>query len=184
MIEDIIKTADEKLDPVIVALKKEFDGIRAGRASVSSIENITIDYYGVPTIIKSLANLSLSGPRAIQITPYDKSSVKPIEKELSDNPSVDANVSSDGVSVYMTLPEMTGEKRQDYVKDASKSAETAKVSARNVRHILHQEIDTFKEGSSEDDIKAAKSQIDKKIQIVVSEIDKLFKEKEQQILSN
>jgi ribosome recycling factor len=182
MIEDIINSADQKFNGPVEALIKDFDAIRAGRASTASIENVNVDYYGVPTQIKSLANISLAGPRSIQMTPYDKSVTKIIEKELMENPAIDGNISSDGNSVFMNLPELTTEKRQDYVKVAGNKTEEAKVAARAVRHNLHKEIEEFKAQISEDDIKRAQETVDKKLKSISEKINQLFKEKEQQIL--
>ena len=182
MIDDVVKNIDEKFNGPVETLINELDSIRAGRASTRSVENIVIDYYGTKSPIKSLANITLSGPRSIQITPYDKSQITSIEKGLTENQSVDGNISSDGNSIFINLPELTTEKRHDYVKMARVKAEETKVATRAIRHNAYKEIDDFKDTVSEDDIRNAKEQIDKKINIVTERIDQLFKEKESQIL--
>jgi ribosome recycling factor len=182
MVDEIVKNADEKFNTAIELLVNDLADIRAGRPSTKAIENILVDYYGAKTPIKALANITLSGPRNIQITPYDKSQIQTIEKTLSDNPNTQGTLSDDGNNIFINLPELTTEKRQDYVKLAKEKAEKAKIATRTIRHNLYKSIDEFKDKSSEDDIRNAKNDIDKKLGNITSKIDSLSKEKESQIL--
>jgi ribosome recycling factor len=184
MLSDILKDVDSKLDQTLNALSKEFDGIRAGRANPLAIENISVTYYGAPTILKSLGNILVSSARSLQFAPYDKSQIKSIEKELIENQAVEGSISSDGNSIYITLPELTTETRQEYVKLAAQNLEDSKVSARTIRHNAYKQIGDFKSNSSEDDIKRAEKEVDSKLNNFSKRADELFKKKESQILGD
>jgi ribosome recycling factor len=143
MIKNILDDVDNELSKTINALIGEFDGIRVGRVSAMQVENILIEYYGALTQLKSLATITVSSARSLQISPYDKSQIKTIEKVLMDDPEIDGNVSSDGNIIFINFPEITTEKRNMFAKIAKTKAENAKVSARNVRHNSYHRLKEF-----------------------------------------
>lgn len=184
MLKEIIKTADEKMTKTINTLKKEFTTMKAGRANPAILDKIEAEYYGTMTPLNSLANISVPEPRIIMITPYDKSSIKAIEKSILKS-DLGLNPSNDGSVIRLVIPELTEETRKNIVKNVKKYGEDAKVAVRSIRRDCNDKIKVLKKESelSEDEIKKGEDEIQKKTDLYIKEVDKLVEAKEKEIMT-
>lgn len=158
--------------------------LRAGRANPHILDKIAVDYYGTPTPINNMANISVPEARLLVIAPWDKSQLKPIEKAiLAGNVGITPN--NDGQVIRLVFPELTEERRRSTVKEAKNLVEESKVVMRNARRDAIDELKKLQKASSitEDDLKNFTADVDKKLASNTDEVDKLFKEKEKEILS-
>ena len=144
---------DEKMGKTINNLAEEFGGIRAGRANPHVLDKLRVDYYGTPTAIQQVANVSVPEPRMIQIQPWEASMVKEIEKAILTS-DLGINPTNDGKTVRLLFPELTEERRKELAKDVKKKGENAKVAIRNIRRDANDSFKKLaKEDVSEDEIK-------------------------------
>ncbi|MEX3611195.1 ribosome recycling factor [Rothia sp. LK2588] len=182
MIEETLKEAGEKMDKSIVALQNEFANVRTGRANPALFSSITVEYYGTPTPLQQLASFQTPEARTILITPYDKGSLRDIEDALR-NSDLGANPANDGNVIRVVMPEMTEERRKEYIKLVSNKAEDARVSVRNVRRSAKSAIDKFvKDGEiGEDEGVRGEKDLDALTKKHVDHIDELFKGKEAEL---
>lgn len=174
----------EKFDKVMNNFKNELKGIRAGRANPHVLDKVVVDYYGTPTPINNMANVSVPEARLLVIAPWDKSQLKAIEKAiLASNVGLTPN--NDGQVIRLVFPELTEERRRNTVKEVKNLVEESKVVMRNARRDAIDELKKLQKASTitEDDLKNFTSDIDKALSSNVDAVDKLFKEKEQEILS-
>ena len=178
-----VQVYEEKMKKTMVNLDGELGTIRAGRANPHVLDKIMVDYYGTPTPIQQVANVSVPEPRMIQIQPWEKSMVKVIEKaflvsELGINPT------NDGSAIRLIFPELTEERRKELVKDVKKKGEAAKVAIRNIRRDGN---DAFKKlkGSevSEDEIKDLEEQLQKVTDKYIKEVDKAVDTKSKEVMT-
>ena len=165
-------------------LEEEFAGIRAGRANPHVLDKLRVDYYGTPSPIQSVANVSVPEPRMIQIQPWEASMVKEIEKAILSS-DLGINPTNDGKLIRLIFPELTEERRKELAKDIKKKGEGAKVAVRNIRRDA---MDHFKkvgkaEDISEDEIKDLEDKIQKLTDSYVAKIDKAVEAKSQEILT-
>ena len=165
-------------------LEEEFAGIRAGRANPHVLDKLRVDYYGTPSPIQSVANVSVPEPRMIQIQPWEASMVKEIEKAILSS-DLGINPTNDGKLIRLVFPELTEERRKELAKDIKKKGEGAKVAFRNIRRDA---MDHFKkvgkaEDISEDEIKDLEDKIQKLTDSYVAKIDKAVEAKSQEILT-
>ncbi|MEI7884771.1 MAG: ribosome recycling factor [Clostridia bacterium] len=183
MLQELVKNTEDKMVKTVDALKKDFSGIRAGRANPSLLDKIVVDYYGVATPVNQLANVSVPEPRLIVLQPWDKSSIKAIEKAILTS-DLGLNPSNDGVVIRLVIPQLTNERRLELVKKIKKIAEEYKVEMRNTRRIKNEEIKKMeKEGSySEDETKKALEQIQKITDKYIEQVGKVEFIKETEIL--
>ncbi len=183
MLQELVKNTEEKMARTVDALKKDYAGIRAGRANPSLLDKIVVDYYGVATPVNQLANVSVPEPRLIVLQPWDKSSIKAIEKAILTS-DLGLNPSNDGVVIRLAIPQLTKERRLELVKKIKKIAEEYKVEMRNTRRIKNDEIKKMeKENSfSEDESKKALDQIQKITDKYIEQIGKVEFTKETEIL--
>ena len=137
---------DEKMGKTMNNLAEEFGGIRAGRANPHVLDKLRVDYYGTPTAIQQVANVSVPEPRMIQIQPWEASMVKEIEKAILTS-DLGINPTNDGKTVRLLFPELTEERRKELAKDVKKKGENAKVAIRNIRRDAN---DSFKKRAKED----------------------------------
>lgn len=175
---------DERVEKVINNFKGEMRSLRAGRANPHILDKIAVDYYGTPTPINNMANISVPEARLLVIAPWDKSQLKPIEKAiLAGNVGITPN--NDGQVIRLVFPELTEERRRSTVKEAKNLVEESKVVMRNARRDAIDELKKLQKASSitEDDLKNFTADVDKKLASNTDEVDKLFKEKEKEILS-
>lgn len=183
MPQKVLKDAEERMSKSIEALKKELATLRAGRATPALLDKVQVDYYGSPTPVTQMANVSVPEPRLITIQPWDKSQLEAIEKAIQKS-DLGLTPSNDGNIIRLSIPPLTEERRADLVKLVKKEGEEAKVAVRNVRRDA---IDTYrkmeKEGAmSEDDLKRNQEQIQKKTDAFVAQIDRIIQEKEKEIM--
>ncbi len=175
---------EEKMTKSLSNLEEEFGGIRAGRANPHVLDKIRVDYYGTPSPIQSLANVSVPEPRMIQIQPWEASMVKEIEKAIICS-DLGINPTNDGKLIRLIFPELTEERRKELAKDIKKKGENAKVAVRNIRRDA---IDTIKKSGkaddiSEDEIKDLEDKAQKLTDEYVAKIDKAVEAKTQEILT-
>lgn len=175
---------NEKMEKAVDHLSTEFTSIRAGRANPHVLDKIKVDYYGTPTPLQSVGNITVPEPRLIQIAPWEKSLIKEIEKAILSS-DVGITPSNDGAVIRLVFPELTEERRKELVKDVKKKAEDAKVAIRNIRRDGN---DAFKklsktEDVSEDQIKDLEASLQKLTDKFIANIDKLCEEKSAEIMT-
>ena len=175
---------EEKMGKSLANLEEEFAGIRAGRANPHVLDKLRVDYYGTPSPIQSVANVSVPEPRMIQIQPWEASMVKEIEKAIMCS-DLGINPTNDGKVIRLVFPELTEERRKELAKDIKKKGENAKVAVRNIRRDA---IDHFKkigkeEDLSEDEIKDLEDTIQKLTDEYVGKVDKAVDAKSKEILT-
>ena len=175
---------EDKMGKSLSNLEDEFAGIRAGRANPHVLNKLRVDYYGTPSPIQSVANVSVPEPRMIQIQPWEASMVKEIEKAIMAS-DLGINPTNDGKLIRLVFPELTEERRKELAKDIKKKGENAKVAVRNIRRDA---MDHFKkigkeEDISEDQIKDLEDGIQKLTDQYVAKIDKAVEVKSQEILT-
>ena len=178
-----LKAYEEKMTKTMGNLDGELGAIRAGRANPNVLNKIMVDYYGTPTPIQQVANVSVPEPRMIQIQPWEKSMVKVIEKAIMTS-DLGINPTNDGTCIRLVFPELTEERRKELVKDVKKKGEAAKVAIRNIRRDGN---DAFKKlkGSdvSEDEIKDMEDDLQKLTDKYVKEVDKAVEAKSKEVMA-
>ena len=180
---DAVELAKEKMGKTISVLKQELSGLRAGRANAQVLDRITADYYGTPTPINQMGNISAPEPRLLVIAPYDPSALKEIEKALQKS-DLGINPSNDGKVIRLVFPELTEERRRDLVKVVKKKGEEAKVAIRSIRQDANATIKTQnKHGDiTEDDQKIMEEDAQKATDASIKDIDKIIADKEKEIM--
>ena len=178
-----LKAYEERMTKTMGNLDGELGAIRAGRANPNVLNKIMVDYYGTPTPIQQVANVSVPEPRMIQIQPWEKSMVKVIEKAIMTS-DLGINPTNDGTCIRLVFPELTEERRKELVKDVKKKGEAAKVAIRNIRRDGN---DAFKKlkGSdvSEDEIKDMEDDLQKLTDKYVKEVDKAVEAKSKEVMT-
>ena len=174
----------DKMEKTLNNLEEEYAGIRAGRANPHILDKLRVDYYGTPSPIQSVANVSVPEPRMIQIQPWEKNMLKVIEKAIMVS-DLGINPTNDGTAVRLLFPELTEERRKELVKDVKKKGENAKVAIRNIRRDAN---DSFKKLSksadvSEDEVKELEDGAQKMTDKYITEIDKAVEAKTKEILT-
>ena len=182
--DDKLVMFEDKMGKSLANLEEEFAGIRAGRANPHVLDKLRVDYYGTPSPIQSVANVSVPEPRMIQIQPWEASMVKEIEKAILSS-DLGINPTNDGKLIRLVFPELTEERRKELAKDIKTKGEGAKVAVRNIRRDA---MDHFKkvgkaEDISEDEIKDLEDKIQKLTDSYVAKIDKAVEAKSQEILT-
>ena len=183
MIDDTLLEAEEKMDKAIEFAKEEFAAIRTGRANAAMFSKLHVDYYGSPTPLQQLASFNVPEARTVLISPYDKSSLHAIEKAIRDS-DLGVNPTDDGGVIRIVLPQLTEERRKDYVKLAKTKAEDARVAVRSVRRHAKDELDRIvKDGEAgEDDVVRAEKDLDALTKKHVEAVDHLLATKESELL--
>nr|WP_245190085.1 ribosome recycling factor [Leucobacter exalbidus] len=166
----------------IEAAKESFATVRTGRASPSLLQNVQVDYYGTPTPLSQLASVQNQDARSLLITPYDKGAMKDIETAIRDMPNLGANPSNDGTVIRVTLPDLTEERRREFVKIVKSRAEDARVVVRNVRRAGMDDLDSLKSEIGEDDVARAEKELEVITKQFIEQIDDAFKRKEAELL--
>ncbi len=184
MINDVIKDVQHRMHGAIEALHREFKSLRTGRANVSMLDGITVDYYGAQTPIAQVASLKVPEPSLIVAEPWDKSMVAPVEKAIR-NSDLGINPSSDGKLIRIPIPQLTEERRKDLVKRAHHLAEEARTAIRQVRRDGNDKLKKMLKGHeiSEDDEKHALDQIQKLTDKHIDEVANVLKHKETDIMA-
>ncbi len=181
MISDALAEAKDKMSKAVDVCKDDFATVRTGRANPALFERIMVEYYGTPTPLQQLASLQNPEARTLIVTPYDKSALKEIEKAIVNFPNLGASPSNDGNIIRVTMPELTEDRRKEYVKLVRAKGEDAKVAIRNVRRKAKDEIDATKE-VGEDEIARAEKELDAITKNHVDAIDEALKRKEAELL--
>jgi ribosome recycling factor len=183
VIDETLFDAEEKMSKAVEVAKDDFAAIRTGRANPAMFTKLTVDYYGSPTPLMQLASFQTPEARTILITPYDKSSMSEIEKTLRDS-DLGANPANDGTVIRVVLPQLTEERRKEYVKLARTKAEDAKISIRNIRRKAKESIDhLIKDGEvGEDEGNRAEKELEGTTKKYVDTVDDLLKHKESELL--
>jgi ribosome recycling factor len=173
----------DKMHKAVTHLQSEFAAVRTGRASSALVERLKVDYYGSEVPLQQLAGFGVPEPRVLTITPYDKGSMKAIEKAIQQS-DLGVNPSNDGQLIRLVFPELTEERRKEYVKMVRHRAEEGRVAVRNVRRQARHELEALqKDGEiGEDDLDRAEKELEKRTHEVVAEIDEMLKHKEAELL--
>jgi len=184
MIKEIINTADEKMGKTKAVLKKELASMKAGRATTSMLDRIEVEYYGSMSPLTQLAGISVPEARILLIQPYDKTSLKNIEKAIQKS-DLGINPSNDGSVIRLIIPELTEETRKNIVKNVKRTGDEAKVAIRSIRRDCNDKIKALKKANeiSEDDIKKGEEDIQKKTDAIIREIDQIIEIKEKEIMT-
>ena len=183
-IEEIFLNFEMDCDKAIEYMKNEYNLMRAGRANPKLVESIRINYYGTPTAIKMMGNISIPEPRCLVITPWDKSTLKEIEKAIL-AANIGVTPQNDGTLIRLTFPTLTEERRRELVKQVKKLAEDTKVVLRNARRDAMDALKKEKNAKtvSEDLIADYEEEVDKNLSKQIELVDKLSKEKETDVMS-
>ncbi|MFN2540043.1 MAG: ribosome recycling factor [Mycobacteriales bacterium] len=183
MIDETLLDAEERMEKAVEVAKDDFGGIRAGRANAQMFQKIVVEYYETMTPIVQLASITIPEPRMAIVPPYDKTSLGIIERAIRDS-DLGVNPSNDGTVIRISIPQLTEERRKEFIKVARHKAEEAKVSIRNIRRKAKDELDRLgKDGETgEDDVNRAEKELDKTTNAYVARIDELLKHKEAELL--
>ena len=183
-VDIIFDEMNEKIDKTMQNYITELRSIRAGRANPHILDKVVVDYYGTPTPINSMANVSVPEARLLVISPWDKSQLKAIERAIL-AANIGINPNNDGHVIRLVFPELTEERRRSTVKEAKTLVEESKIVMRNARRDAIDDLKKIQKASTitEDDLKNYTEDVDKILSKNTDEVDKLFKEKEQEILS-
>jgi ribosome recycling factor len=184
LLEELIADGADRMKKSVESVRHEFASVRTGRASPALLDRVQVDYYGAITPLKQLSNISASEARLLTVTPYDKSSIKAIEKAIMES-DVGLTPSNDGQVIRLTIPELTEERRKDLVKVVRRIAEEGRVSVRNIRRdVMHdlRELKEAGEGIGSDEEHRAESELQKLTDDRISEIDNFLAGKEEEIL--
>ena len=183
MIDDVLRDNTDKMDKTVQFLQQEMTGLRTGKANPALVENITVDYYGTPTRLRDIANISTPEPRLIVINPFDPSSLSLIEKAI-----VAANIGitpmNDGRLIRVPIPELSEERRKDMVKMAGRITEEQRISVRNIRRDSNEQIKALQKNGdiTEDDRDDALDQIQKSTDAHIKKMDDMLTTKEKDIM--
>lgn len=183
MVDEVLKDAEERMQKSVEVFRREMASLRAGRASPSLLDKITVDYYGAPTPINQLANITVPEPRLLLIQPWDKGTVGAIEKAIAKS-DLGITPTSDGNVIRLVMPKLTEERRMELVKAARKKAEEERVAIRNVRREANDMIKEMEKSGEvpEDTCHRAQESIQKLTDRFVGEIDAILQLKEREIM--
>lgn len=182
MIADALSDATTRMSKAVEVAKEDFASIRTGRANPQLFQKIMVDYYGTPTPLAQLASLANPEARTLLVTPYDKGALRDIEQALRNAPNLGANPSNDGNVIRVTLPELTEERRKEFVKIVRTKAEDAKVAVRNIRRKVKDELDSLKSEVGDDEVARGEKELEAVTKSHVDAIDDALKRKEAELL--
>lgn len=183
MFNEIYSDVQSRMTKAIAALKAEFNAVRAGRANPALLDRLTVEYYGTPTPVKQMANVSAPEPRLLVIQPWDKSAIHDIEKAIMKS-DLGVTPANDGTVIRLAIPQLTQERRSELVKVVRKKAEESKVAIRNIRRDANDLIKEMqKEGEiSEDDERRSQEEIQKITDKFIKQVDEQLSLKEAEIM--
>ncbi|MGH0940761.1 ribosome recycling factor [Bacillus mycoides] len=181
--QQVLKSSNEKMEKAVAAYSRELATVRAGRASSSVLDKVQVDYYGAPTPVVQLANITVPEARLLVIQPYDKTSIGDIEKAIL-KADLGLNPSNDGTVIRIAFPALTEERRRDLVKVVKKYAEEAKVAVRNVRRDSNDDLKKLEKTGdiTEDDLRGYTEDIQKETDKYIAKVDEIAKNKEKEIM--
>ena len=183
MSHEVVEAAQEKMQKSIAALKKELSALRAGRANAQVLDRITVDYFGTPTPIQQVGNVSIPEARMLVIAPWDSKLISPIEKAIQKS-DIGINPTNDGKVIRLVFPELTEERRRELVKTIKKRGEDTKVAVRSIRRDSIEQLKKLKKNSdiTEDDLKDFENEAQKITDTCIKEIDGVMTSKEKEIM--
>ena len=182
MISDVLQEAGDRMAKAVEAAKNDFDTVRTGRINPALFQRIQVDYYGSPTPLAQLASLQVPEARMLIVTPYDKTALKEIEKAIATFPNLGATPSNDGTVVRVIMPELTQDRRKEFVKLARSKGEDAKVSVRNIRRRSKDDLDALTGEVSDDEISRGEKELEAVTKRHIDQIDEALKRKEAELL--
>lgn len=184
MIEEILMDSEERMDKSIERYKNDLASIRTGKANANMLNGVTVEYYGSPTPINQVANVSCPSPDLITIQPWDKGIIKDIEKAIQKS-DLGLNPSNDGIIIRLPIPQLTKETRTELAKQAHKKAEEAKVYIRNIRRDANDSVKKLEKNKevTEDESKGAQDDIQKQTDAAIARIESIYADKEKDIMT-
>jgi ribosome recycling factor len=182
VIADVLSAAAERMTKTVEAAKEDFATVRTGRANPQLFQKILVDYYGSPTPLAQLASLQNPEARTLVITPYDKTALKEIEKAIVATPNLGASPNNDGTIIRVTMPELTEDRRKEYVKIVRGKAEDSRVSIRNIRRKAKDELDGLKSEVGDDEVARAEKELEQVTKRHVDAVDEALVRKEAELL--
>lgn len=182
MISDVLAEAKEKMHKALEVAKDDFSSVRTGRANPAMFQKLLVDYYGTPTPLAQLAGMTNPEARTLLVTPYDKGALKEIEKAIVNAPNIGANVGNDGTVIRATLPELTQDRRKEFVKIVRGKGEDAKVSVRNIRRKAKDDLDALKSEVGDDEVARGEKELESVTKSHIDAIDEALKKKEAELL--
>lgn len=182
MISDVLAEAKEKMGKSVEAAKDDFASVRTGRVNPGLFQKVLVEYYGTPTPLGQLATMSTPEARMLVITPFDKAALKDIEKALTAAQHLGASIGNDGTIIRAILPELTADRRKEYVKLARTKGEEARVALRNIRRKSKDDLDALKSDVGEDELGRAEKELDALTKAHTDAIDEALKKKEAELL--
>ena len=182
MIADVLQEAGDRMAKAVEVAKEDFGTVRTGRANPALFTRIPVDYYGTPTPLGQLASVQAPEARMIVVTPYDKSALKEIEKAIATAPNLGATPSNDGSIVRVVIPELTQDRRKEFVKIVREKGEHAKVAVRNIRRSAKDDLDSLTGEVSDDEIARGEKELEAVTKRHVDQIDEALKRKEAELL--
>ncbi len=183
MSKEVQKNIEERMAKTISVLKEELNTVRAGRANQALLDRVMVEYYGSPTPLKNLSNVSVPDPRTLLITPFDPKSIGNIEKAIN-IANLGINPSNDGKSIRLVIPQVTEERRKELTKIIKKIGEDAKIAVRNIRRDSNDELKKKEKATeiTEDDLKKALDDVQKSTDKCIKDIDELIAKKDKEIM--
>lgn len=182
MTSEVLADAKDRMTKAVDAAREGFATVRTGRANPSLLQNVQVDYYGTPTPLSQLASVTNQDAKSLLVTPYDKSALREIEQAIRDMPNLGANPSNDGTVIRVTLPDLTQERRKEFVKIVKAKAEDGRVAVRNVRRHAKDELEALKTEVGEDEVARAEKELEAVTKQFIDQIDESLKHKEAELL--
>jgi ribosome recycling factor len=182
VISDVLADATVKMDKAVGVAKEDFSTVRTGRANPGLFQKVLVSYYGTPTPLSQLASLQNIEARTLLVTPYDKGALRDIEQAIRDMPNLGANPTNDGSVIRINLPELTAERRKEFVKIVRTKAEDAKIAVRNIRRSAKSDLDALKGDIGDDELSRGEKELEAVTKQHVDAIDEALKRKESELL--
>jgi ribosome recycling factor len=181
-VAEVLADARDRMGKAVESVKEDFGTVRTGRANPALFQKILVEYYGSPTPLGQLASMNNPEARTLIVTPYDKTALKEIEKALVNVPNLSATVGNDGEMVRLTLPELTEDRRKEFVKIVRGKAEEGRVSVRNIRRRSKDELDGLKGEVGDDEVARGEKELEALTKTHTDQVDDALKRKETELL--
>ena len=181
-VAEVLADAKDRMGKAVEAVKEDFGSVRTGRANPALFQKVMVEYYGSPTPLGQLASMNNPEARTLIVTPYDKTALKEIEKALVNVPNLSATVGNDGEMVRLTLPELTEDRRKEFVKIVRGKAEEGRVSVRNIRRRSKDELDALKGEVGDDEVARGEKELEALTKTHTDQVDDALKRKETELL--
>jgi ribosome recycling factor len=182
VIAEVLAETAERMNKAVDVAKEDFSNVRTGRASPSLFQKVMVTYYGTPTPLQQLASMQNLEARTLILTPFDKSALRDIEAAIRNMPNLGASPTNDGNIIRVTLPELTQERRKEFVKIVRSKAEDAKVAIRNIRRKAKDDLDSLKGDIGDDDLARGEKELEAVTKTHIDAVDDALKRKEVELL--